>query len=91
MYTSFFNRENIILIKRKAFLTPRSKFVFFCFDSRAKLRFSALVFPAVLLDHVGQFNNELALLVFLARLVSLLVFPTQNGFTTITVNIGHCV
>ena len=38
----------------------------------------ALVLPAVLLDHVGELDDVLALLVLLARLESLLVLPPER-------------
>ena len=40
----------------------------------------ALVLPAVLLDHVGELDDVLALLVLLARLESLLVLPPARSF-----------
>ena len=39
----------------------------------------ALVLPAVLLDHVGELDDVLALLVLLARLESLLVLPPERS------------
>ena len=39
----------------------------------------ALVLPAVLLDHVGELDDVLALLVLLARLESLLVLPPARS------------
>lgn len=47
--------------------------------------------PAVVLDHVGQLNNELALLVLLTALKGMLIFPAQRGFAIFTVNVGHSV
>lgn len=52
---------------------------------------SALVLPAVLFDHVRQFDDKLALLVLLAGLVGLLVLPAQRGLAAITVNVSHGV
>ena len=42
---------------------------------------SRLLLPAVLLDHVGQLYNELALLVLLTRLKSMFVFPAWERET----------
>ena len=52
---------------------------------------SALILPAVLLDHVSQLDDKLSLLVLLAGLVGLLVLPTQRRFAAITVNVSHGV
>ena len=35
----------------------------------------SVVFPAVIFEHMNEFNDELALLVLLAALVGMLVFP----------------
>ena len=40
---------------------------------------------------MGQFNNELALLVLLARLIGLLVLPAQHGLAAITVYVSYSV
>jgi len=45
--------------------------------------------PAVLLDHVGQLDDELALLVLLAGLVGVLVLPTQRRLAALAVNVRH--
>jgi len=52
---------------------------------------SALIFPSVLLDHVGQLDNELALLVLLTGLVGLFIFPAQYCLAAITVYVSHCM
>lgn len=52
---------------------------------------SALIFPTIFLDHMGQFNDELALLVLLAGFIGLLIFPSENCFATITVYVSHCM
>lgn len=44
--------------------------------------------PAIFLDHVRQFNNELALLVLLAGLVGVLIFPAERRLAALTVNIS---
>lgn len=53
--------------------------------------FSALVLPPVLLDHVSQLDDELALLVLLAGFVGLFVLPTEHCLATITINVSHCM
>ena len=45
------------------------------------LRLLALVLPAVLLDHVRQLDDVLALLVLLARLERLLVLPAASLYS----------
>ena len=52
---------------------------------------SAFIFPAIFLDHVSQFNNEFAFLVFLARFIGLFIFPAKDCLATITVYISHCM
>ena len=52
---------------------------------------SALIFPSVLLDHVGQLNDELALLVLLTGLIGLFIFPAQYRLAAITVYVSHCM
>ena len=52
---------------------------------------SALIFPSVLLDHVGQLNYELALLVLLTGLIGLFIFPAQYCLAAITVYVSHCM
>lgn len=47
--------------------------------------------PAVVLDHVRQLDDELALFVFLTALERMLVFPAQSGFTVFTVDVCHSV
>ena len=54
----------------------------------------ALVLPAVLLDHVGELDDVLALLVLLARLESLLVLPPEsrqsNMYGVFGISVRHC-
>lgn len=47
--------------------------------------------PAVVLHHVRHFNDVLPLLVLLARLKSLLIFPAQGGFAALAENISYRV
>jgi len=51
----------------------------------------SLRIPAVVLDHVRQFYDELAFLIFLARFERVLIFPAESGFATLAVNVGHGV
>jgi hypothetical protein len=57
------------------------------------LRFnsSTLIFPSVFFDHVSQLDDVLALLVLLARLVGLLVLPSESGLAAITIDVGYSV
>lgn len=48
-----------------------------------------LSIPAILLDHVSQLDDVLALLVLLARLKGMFIFPTKCGFAAFTVDVGH--
>ena len=50
---------------------------------------STLDLPSVLLDHVGQLDDVLALLVLLAGLERLLVLPAQRGLAAVTVDVRH--
>lgn len=45
--------------------------------------------PAVLLDHVRQLNDELALLVLLAGLIGVLIFPAQRRLAALAVDVRH--
>lgn len=47
--------------------------------------------PTVVLYHVGQLDDVFALLVLLAQLESLFIFPAQRGVTVFTVDVGHGV
>lgn len=47
--------------------------------------------PPVVLYHVGQLDDVLPLLVLLAQLKSLFIFPTQCGVTVFTVDVSHCM
>jgi hypothetical protein len=47
--------------------------------------------PAVLLDHVGQLDDILALLVLLAGLKGMLVLPAERGLAAVAVDIRHRV
>lgn len=48
-----------------------------------------LSIPTILLDHVSQLDDVLALLVLLARLKGMFIFPTKRGFAAFTVNVSH--
>lgn len=48
-----------------------------------------LSIPTILLDHVSQLDNVLALLVLLARLEGVLIFPSKCGFAAFTVDVRH--
>lgn len=52
---------------------------------------STLILPPVLLDHVCQLDDELALLVLLTRLERLLVLPAQRRLAAVTVDVSHSV
>ncbi len=60
-------------------------------ERRALLGLSTLVLPAIFLYHVGELDDIIALLVFLAGLVGLFVFPAKGCLAAITINIGHRV
>lgn len=47
--------------------------------------------PAVVLDHVCQLDDELALLVLLTGLKRMLIFPAQGGLAVFTIDIRHGV
>lgn len=47
--------------------------------------------PSVVFDHVSQFDDEFAFLVFLTRFKSVFVFPAESGLAAFAVNVGHCV
>lgn len=47
--------------------------------------------PAVVLYHVGQLDDKLALLVLLTQLEGLFIFPAECGVTVFTVDVGYCV
>ena len=47
--------------------------------------------PAVVLDHVGQFDDELALFVLLAGLEGALVLPAKRGLAAFAEDIGDRV
>lgn len=44
--------------------------------------------PAVVFDHVVEFNDVLPLLVFLAALKGLLIFPAQSGLAVLAVDVS---
>lgn len=48
-----------------------------------------LSIPTILLDHVSQLDDVLALLVLLARLEGVLIFPAKCGFAAFTVDVRH--
>lgn len=48
-------------------------------------------FPAILLYHVRQLDDVLALLVLLARLERQLIFPAECGLAALAVDVGHGV
>lgn len=45
--------------------------------------------PAVFLDHVGELDDVLALLVLLAGLEGVLIFPPKGRFTAFAVDVGY--
>lgn len=47
--------------------------------------------PSIILDHVGQLNDKLPLLVLLTKLKSLLIFPAQRGVAVLTVDVSDSV
>lgn len=47
------------------------------------------VLPAVLLQHVRQFDDELALLILLRQFEGVLVLPAQCGLAALAENVGH--
>lgn len=60
--------------------------------SVGSLRTEMLVFsgvPAVIFDEVRQFDDELTLLVLLARFEGVLVLPAEIGGAAFAKNIGH--
>lgn len=48
-----------------------------------------LSIPTILLDHVSQLDDVLALLVLLARLKGMFIFPAKCGFAAFAVDVGH--
>lgn len=50
-----------------------------------------LSIPPILLDHVSQLDDVLALFVLLARLERVLIFPAERRLTAFTVNVRHCM
>ena len=42
----------------------------------------SVVFPAVIFEHMNEFNDELALLVLLTVLIRMFILPAQCCFTT---------
>lgn len=51
----------------------------------------ACLVPAVVLDHVRQLDDELPLLILLAQLKRLLIFPAQGGVAALTVDVCYSV
>lgn len=49
----------------------------------------SIVFPAVIFEHMNEFNDELALLVLLAVLIRMFILPAQCCFTTLTEYVRH--
>lgn len=49
------------------------------------------LFPAIVFDHVSQLYDVLALLVLLARLKGMLIFPAQSGLAALTEDVSHCM
>lgn len=45
--------------------------------------------PAVVFDHVVEFNDVLPLFVLLAALEGLFIFPAQSGLAVLTVNVSN--
>jgi len=52
---------------------------------------SRLFIPTIFLYHMGEFYNELSLLVFLATFVSMFILPAKCGLTAIAVDVCHRV
>lgn len=50
-----------------------------------------LSIPPIVLNHVGQLDYELPLLVFLTQLKCLLIFPAQRGVAVLTVDVSNSV
>jgi len=48
-------------------------------------------FPSILLYHVGKLDYELALLILLTRLESVLIFPPERSFAALAVNVSDSV
>lgn len=47
--------------------------------------------PAIILDHVCQFNDIFAFLIFLTAFKCMFIFPAQSGFAVFTVNVCNRV
>lgn len=47
--------------------------------------------PAIVLDHVCQFNDVFAFFILLAALKGMFIFPAQSGFAVFTVDICNCM
>lgn len=50
---------------------------------------SSASIPAVVFDHMGEFNNILSFFILLTQLECLLIFPAQSCVAVLTVNISH--
>lgn len=47
--------------------------------------------PTILLYHMGQFNDKLALFVFLAGFKGMFIFPPKSCLAAFTINISNCM
>lgn len=45
--------------------------------------------PAIVLDHVCEFNDVFAFFILLTAFKSVFIFPAQSGFAVFTVNVCH--
>lgn len=52
---------------------------------------SRLLLPSILLDHVGQLDDELALLVLLTLLKGMFIFPPKGGVAAVAVDVSDGV